>query len=169
MPIASKLRTYSALAIIAAALLLSACGFALRGAVNFPFASIFISYPDGTPLSYEIKRSLVANGATRIATKAKDADVVLEILGESRDKKIVAINGQGRVRAYTLSYGTSFRVINAVGKEFIAPTAIRFERPMTYTEAAALAKENEEAMLYRDMQNDAVRQMMRRLAAMKTD
>jgi LPS-assembly lipoprotein len=169
MPTASKLRTYSALAIIATALLLSACGFALRGSVNFPFSSIYIAYPDGTPLKYEIKRSLVANGATRIASKAKDADVVLEIMGESSDKKIVAINGQGRVRAYNLTYSASFRVINAVGKEYLAPVTVSLIRPMTYNEAAALAKENEEAMLYRDMQNEFVRQMMRRLAAMKMD
>ena len=40
-------------------------------------------------------------------------------------------------------------------------------REMNYTESQALAKEQEEAALYRSMQSDAIAQVMRRLAAVK--
>ena len=39
---------------------------------------------------------------------------------------------------------------------------------MSYTENAALAKEQEEAFLYRAMQSDIVAQVMRRLASVQT-
>jgi LPS-assembly lipoprotein len=39
---------------------------------------------------------------------------------------------------------------------------------MSFSETVALAKEAEEALLYRDMQADLVRQLMRRLAALRT-
>ena len=38
-------------------------------------------------------------------------------------------------------------------------------REMTYDDQAVLAKESEQALLYQDMQEDAVRQMARRLSA----
>jgi LPS-assembly lipoprotein len=38
---------------------------------------------------------------------------------------------------------------------------------MAFDETQVLAKEAEEALLYRDMQTDLVQQIMRRLAAMK--
>jgi LPS-assembly lipoprotein len=36
---------------------------------------------------------------------------------------------------------------------------------MTYNDAQVIAKENEEALLYRDMQTDMVQQILRRLVA----
>jgi len=36
---------------------------------------------------------------------------------------------------------------------------------MSYNDAQVIAKENEEQLLYRDMQTDMVQQIMRRLAA----
>jgi LPS-assembly lipoprotein len=38
------------------------------------------------------------------------------------------------------------------------------ERDLTYDDDAVLAKENEEVFLYRNMQMDAVQQLVRRLA-----
>jgi LPS-assembly lipoprotein len=41
------------------------------------------------------------------------------------------------------------------------------QRDLSFTETAALSKEIEQAMMYRDMQSDIVQQMMRRLAMVK--
>ncbi|MNN27862.1 LPS-assembly lipoprotein LptE [compost metagenome] len=50
----------------------------------------------------------------------------------------------------------------------MAPTVITLKRDLSYNEAQVLAKEAEEAMLYRDMQSDLVQQILRRIAAIKT-
>ena len=44
-------------------------------------------------------------------------------------------------------------------------TELLLVRDISYTETAALAKEAEEALQFRDMQSDIVQQTMRRLAA----
>ena len=49
--------------------------------------------------------------------------------------------------------------------KLIAPTEILQQRDISFNESAVLAKEAEEGLLYRDMQNDIVQQIMRRLAA----
>jgi LPS-assembly lipoprotein len=42
------------------------------------------------------------------------------------------------------------------------------KRDISFNESQVMAKEHEEAMLYRDMQSDVVRQVLRRLSALKT-
>jgi LPS-assembly lipoprotein len=53
------------------------------------------------------------------------------------------------------------------GGEILAPTEITLKRNISFNESQTLAKESEEALLYRDMQADLVQQIMRRLAALK--
>jgi LPS-assembly lipoprotein len=54
------------------------------------------------------------------------------------------------------------------GRELIADTEITQQRDISFNESAVLAKEAEEALLYRDMQSDIVQQLLRRLAAVKS-
>ena len=46
-------------------------------------------------------------------------------------------------------------------------TELMAEREIGFVEQAALAKEEEEALLYRDMRQDLVQQMLRRLASVR--
>lgn len=149
--------------------LLSACGFALRGPVDFSFSSIYIGLPDSSPLAGDLKRNLRANGKTSIAKDAQHADVILDVLGETREKTILSLNSQGRVREFNLQYTFRFRVRDKDGKELAEPATIQLKRNLTFNEAQALAKESEEALLYRDMQADLVQQVLRRLARLKVE
>ena len=148
---------------------LSGCGFALRGPVNFPFASIYVGFPDNSSLGGELKRNIRANGKTQIAADQSLAEVVLEVVGETREKTILSLNSQGRVREYNLTYNLRFRVKDKTGKEVLEPTTISLKRNISFNETQVLAKEAEEALLYRDMQSDLVQQIMRRLAVVKMD
>ena len=78
------------------------------------------------------------------------------------------MNTQGRIREYSLVYRLRFRVNGAGGKELIPPTELALKRDISFNESQAIAKEKEEDMLYRDMQSDAVQQILRRLAALGT-
>jgi LPS-assembly lipoprotein len=60
-----------------------------------------------------------------------------------------------------------FRLRTAKGRELIEPTELAQQRDISFNEAAVLAKEAEEAQLYRNMQTDLVQQILRRLAAVK--
>jgi LPS-assembly lipoprotein len=53
------------------------------------------------------------------------------------------------------------------GRDLIPPQPIELRRSLLWDDAQVLAKEQEEALLYRDMQNDMLSQLMRRLAKAK--
>ena len=61
--------------------------------------------------------------------------------------------------------GSRVKLRTLAGKELIPESEIFQQREITFNETAALSKESEEALLYRDMQRDIVQQLVRRLAA----
>jgi LPS-assembly lipoprotein len=152
---------------------LSACGFQLRGSngnYNLPFNKIYIGLPVSAPLAIDLKRNIRAIGTTGIADDAASADGIIDVLRDpeaTRSKTILSLNSNGRVREYQLNYTIVFKVRDQQGNELLGPTQIGLTRPITFNETQLLAKETEEALLYRNMQADLVQQMLRRLAALK--
>lgn len=166
-------RAWRAMLAIAMTLLLSACGFHLRGSNGsfmLPFATMYIGLPETSPLAIGLKRYIRAIGSTEVVDTKDGADAVLEVLADperNHTKTILSLNNNGRVQEYQLGYSINFRVVDKAGNQLLAPTTISLVRPITFDESQVLAKETEEAALYRDMRNDLVQQMMRRLAAIK--
>ena len=147
---------------------LNGCGFALRKAPNFAFTTLFSGLPESSPLGVELKRSLQATRKVKVITDARlinEAQVVLDVLLDQREKVVLSLNASGQVRQFQLRLRVGFRLRTLAGKELIPATEIALQRDISFNESAVLAKEAEEALLYRDMQSDVVQQVMRRLAA----
>jgi len=160
-------RLVLALALLAG---LSACGFQLRGSggqYNMPFKTIYLAFPDNSSLGTELRRNLRGSDKVEVVADEAKAEARFEVLSENRAKAILSLNSQGRVREYLLTYTLVFRVRNARGEEVLGATEIVLKRPLTFNESQVLAKESEEALLYRDMQADLVQQILRRLSAVK--
>ena len=151
------------------ALLLVACGFQLRGSQPLPFSSLYIATGEGSELGAALRRNIRALGSTQLPATPQEAQAIFTVLGEAREKNILSLSGTGRVREFQLRYRLAFRVHNLTGKEFITPTEIVIVRDISFADEQLLAKEYEEVLLYRDMQNDMVQQLMRRLTAAKIE
>jgi LPS-assembly lipoprotein len=147
---------------------LAGCGFELRRAPELRFRTVQLAgFKPGSPLADELKRNIAASTTTRVVDTAAQAQVIFEALTDAREKSVVASTAAGQVREVQLRTRLNFRLRTAAGRELIAPTEIVLSRDMTYRESAALAKEHEEAFLYRAMQSDIVDQVLRRLAAVQ--
>jgi len=150
------------------ALLLTACGFQLRSSQPLPFQSLYLNVGD-SELGAALKRSVRASGGTRITENPKDAQATFTVAAEAREKNILSLSSAGRVREFQLRYRYAFRVVDDKGQSYLPLTEISVTRDITFSDAQVLAKEQEETLLWRDMQNDLVQQIMRRLAAVKID
>ena len=144
---------------------LSACGFQLRGLHRLPFESLYINMPESSELGAALKRSIRASGPTTTPDTREKAQAILEPLGDGREKVILSLNAAGRAREYQLRQRFAFRVVDGKGAELVPPSEINLTREITFSDAQLLAKEQEEVLLYRDMQNDLVQQILRRIAA----
>jgi LPS-assembly lipoprotein len=154
--------------LLASAALLAGCGFQLRRAPELHFRSVQLTgFPPRSPLADELRNSINASKTTLVVDSAAQAQVVFEAITDARERSVVASTATGQVRELQLRARLNFRLRTPSGKELIPATEILLSRDMSYSEMAALAKEQEEALLYRAMQSDIVAQVMRRLAAVQ--
>lgn len=146
-------------------LTLAGCGFQLRGSATLPYDSLYISGAD-PEMGIALQRA-IRTTQTQVVANPTEAQGILQIASQSREKQILSLSGAGRVSEYRLLYHVTFRVSDQAGKELMPLQQIDLQREMTYDPSRTLAKESEESLLYRDMQADAVQQILRRLAAAK--
>jgi len=118
-------------------------------------------------MASELKRALAATGSARIADDAKSAQVILDIPLVADDKEVLSLSGGGSVREYLLVRRVQFRLHDPDGNEWLPPGEIALRRSYTFSESEALARETQEQRLLKDMQTDAVQQLVRRLQAAK--
>lgn len=150
------------------ALALPGCGFALRKAPDFAFTTFYSPLGEASPLGVQLKRSLEGTGKVRVVSDLTQLDasgVILDVISDTREKVVVGINAAGQVREFQLRMRFKFRLRTPQGRELIPETEIAQQRDISFNESAVLAKEAEEQLLYRDMQNDIVQQLLRRFAA----
>jgi LPS-assembly lipoprotein len=152
---------------LTAALLLSACGFQLRGTATLPFNTLYVQAAPTSQFAAQLRRVVSSSSGTRVAERPEEAEVILQIVHELQDKQILSLSGGGRVSEYQLRYRVSFRLTDSKNREHIPANEIVLRRDYSYSDDQALAREFDEAQLYRDMRNDAVSQLMRRLQAAK--
>ncbi len=148
---------------------LAACGFHLRGTQSLPVDSIYLALPVNSPIGAEMSRLLRASTNAKVVPERNEAQAIFELMGENREREVLAINAQGRATEYQLRLRIRFRVLDKDALELIPPTDLIARRDITFNESDLLAKESEEGLLYRDMQSDLVRQMVSRLAGMRAE
>lgn len=151
---------------LATALMLSACGFHLRGAPDLAFKSIYLSLPRNSPMDIDLSRQIRLSGV-EVTKKQADAEVTLQLLSEIREKKINALDTSGNVRQYGLYDHYRFQLLYKDGSVAMLPFEIVMHDQITYNPNQELAKQVEEGSLYTAMQHDVVLQVLRRLAAFK--
>ena len=156
---------YKPLLALCLAVTLGGCGFQLRGSANLPWETLFVDLPANNALGAELRRNLRAGPKTRIVERRDDAQAILQSNAETRGKTILSLNSNGAVREFRLRYSFAYRIIDRNGNDIGAPADLLIERDYSFNDNQVLAKEAEEALLYRDMQTDMVQQIMRRLAA----
>ena len=146
-------------------------GFKLRGVPEFAFRPLYIAAPSGSPLARELRRTLqAAGGQLTLLTEPvqlPQAQAVLDLLQEQQERNVVGLTASGQVRELQLRLRIKFKLRTPAGDELIPETELLQQRDISYSETIALAKEAEEALLYRSMQTDLVQQLTRRLAAVQ--
>ena len=142
------------------------CGFRLRQPPRLAFPSLALTgFEPRSPLAAELRRRIA--GQVEIVDVPARAAVVLQVLVDRRERSVVASTAAAQVRELQLRVLFDFRVHDAAGRELLPRAQLLLRRDMSYSEAAALAKEQEEAELFGEMQSDIVAQVLRRLATVR--
>ena len=149
------------------AALATGCGFQLRRLDGIPFASLYIDAPPDSAVAQRVIAAFKTNKATRLTASAAEAEAVLKLDKEKRTKTILSLSGAGRVTEYRLGLNMGYTISGKNELTLAVPEVIELSRDLTYDDAQLLAKSAEEGLLYRDMEDDATRRILRRLQSIK--
>ena len=156
------------LLLISMMLLVSACGFHLRGYADLSFKTIYVARGN-SELGRDLIRSLKTTNV-KVVNNPESAEVIIDLLGENRRKNILSLGSSagtstGAVREFELFYTVTFRIKDRGSKESPEAQQIQNRRDFSYSDVNALGKAYEETQLYDSMRQDVVRQIVRALAA----
>ncbi len=149
------------LVLVCCLLALTACGFHLRGLEDLSFHSLYIQ--GNSSILRDLKRAVATNGV-KIVPTPEQAELHLDLMSESSEKRILSLTGGGHVSEYELIYRVNFRTRPGGSELWGPPQQFEGRRDYTFDDTLLLAKEGEEARLYNDMRADATREIVRRLS-----
>ncbi|VVE63415.1 lipopolysaccharide-assembly family protein [Pandoraea anapnoica] len=160
-------RIFGWIALLGCALTLSACGFQLRGASEYAFHRLYIS--GGGSMGVDISRYIrYGSKGTVVVTEPKEADARLEIVSVTASRTAVSLDANGQAREYEMRSAYTFQLVTPDGRPIIPLTTIRLVRNLPYSDSESTARDTEASLLNRDMQKDAVDQIIRRMEAVKS-
>ncbi len=142
-----------------------ACGFNMRGAADVPFNSIYIQ-GSTVIISKALKKNLTLN-AVKVLDSADSAELLLEIIGEESEKRILSLAGTGKVNEFELYYRVHYRTKLDGDALWSQVQTVEARRDYSYDDTQLLAKQGEEKRLNEDMQSNVMNALVRRLSALK--
>lgn len=160
-------RRFAAAAASLAVVSLSGCGYQLRRSAALPFRTLYTGFAPTSAIGAEFRRLVRVAEDTRLVDDPAEAEARLENIRELREKEVVGFTSTGRPREYQLRLRFTFRVVGRDGQPLLPLTEIVLRRDITSSDVELVAKQQEEELLYREMQSDLVQQLLRRLAAIR--
>lgn len=156
----------SLLTLVCSVLMLSACGFQLRGQQDYAFKRLYIA--GGSAAAGARLTRLVQGGSdTVVVTSVANADATLQIT-EGRGVSTLTLNSLGVVEEYAMNLSMNYTLVGKDGTVLIPPSTIALNRAMTYSDQYSQAKAAEADILFADMENDAIDQLTRRLSLVRS-
>ncbi len=140
------------------------CGFKLRGPTQFPFKKLYTSFADSSPVGADFKRLMRAQDSVEFVAKPEEGEVRLMVLQDLREREIVGYSATGRPREYQLRQKLRYQILDSKADPIGSSAEIVIRRDISTSDALINAKQQEEELLYREMQDDLVQQLLRRLS-----
>lgn len=147
-------------------LVMSSCGFHLRGAVDIPqwLNDVFIiNQTSNRNFEPSLKEHLDAYRVL-VVPDALLAKYRLILISDSFQQNIVSVSSSTTPRQYQLIYSVWFKILDAKGKEVIPPSQVYVSRQITINSDRILGSNYEEAITKREMTRDAVIQILNQLS-----
>jgi LPS-assembly lipoprotein len=145
------------------ALLLSACGYHLRGNLELPAGAenIYVEAASGA-LQQEMRKALKpAHG--KLVDSATEAGLVIKFSKEEMDTRVMSMNTAGRANQFQLIYQLVFSIYDPKGNPVLTEQKINIKRDYFNDQTDILGKSNEESVIRVEMYQQAVSSIVSRI------
>ena len=162
-----RLPSIKVVSVLLLVLVITACGFRLRGALDIPdeLKSIYISSEKASPdFTSLLKRNLKLNGV-RIADSASDAALALHIYEERVRRRTLTITESAKTAEYQLNMDVTFDIQSPTGDTLLEKDIVSNEKIYLEDTDSVASVKNEETLLKKEMRLDLIKQIVRRIQA----
>lgn len=153
-------------ALIAAALLTSACGFHLRGQSEHAQAQVKSVYLDAKATNGEVlrklRRDLKASGVT-LTSKPSEAELVVSLGKEESERRVISVGYLGRAAEYQLSSSISYSFRDKSGETVLGPELATAERVYLHDVDRVVSTANQQAEIQQNINDNIAGQILRRI------
>ena len=147
-------------------LMLSSCGFHLRGSIDMPrwfnHVSVIVEHAHQNLSSFLVENLLSYN--LSIEPSPSSAQYWLIILQDNLQQQITSVSSSTTPRQYELTYTVHFKLMKAKGRELISPSVVSVTRQATINSDRILGSNQEEELLVNEMRREAATQIINRVS-----
>jgi LPS-assembly lipoprotein len=153
--------------ILAAVVLLSACGFQLRGEAKLPadMQRVHVAASDAfSPLKRDVEAALARSGANVESAPGEHiAEITLSALSLAPVVRSVGANAS--VNEFSMVYHVELGIRGSDGKTLLTPQVIEHSREYTFDQTQAIGSNAEQDEIKKSMERDMVDAIMRKIDA----
>ncbi|MCK9622878.1 MAG: LPS assembly lipoprotein LptE [Methylobacter sp.] len=144
------------------ALLLSACGYHLRGALELP-ANMKNVYVEGgsSPLLEQFKQVMKSSSA-QLASSRQGAGIVIKVANEEFNRRVLSLSTRGKSNEFELTYRLDYEFANAADAVLMPRQSVEVRREYYNDQQFMIAKDQEEAVIRNEMYQQAVQTIVNR-------
>lgn len=138
-------------------LLLTACGYHLRGEMDLP-SEMKTIYLEGAsaPLQEQFRRAL-ASSQVQLVTSRAAAATIITVSNEENLKRALSLGSSGYANQFGLEYRFTYEVTDKNNKPLVTSQPVDIKREYFNNQQLILGKDNEETVIRNEMYQQAVR------------
>lgn len=148
--------------IIVMALLLTACGYHLRGAYQLPneLKAVYLQ-GESQELHEQFNRTIQSSSGQLLSSPEK-AGVVIRFFNERMNRRVLSLSARGRANEFELDYRLEYELVNAGNVVLMPRQPVEIKREYFNDQQDIIAKDNEEKVIRNEMYQQAVRTILNR-------
>ena len=146
-------------------LVITSCGFHLRGMTEISFKTISLEGKE-LSLTKNLKKILNANKVA-IVSSTENPELRVELLSEESEKRILSLSGQGLVREFEIFYRVRYRIKTSDSEIWSQENIIETRKDFTYSDSNLIGKEEEERQLNEAMRIEAITSLFNQIQVIK--
>lgn len=143
-------------------LLISACGYHLRGAYDLPKGMKSMYVEGGSSLLREQLLAAVKSSSGQLVESPEKADVILRIFNEDIERRILSLSQRGRSNDIELAGHLEFQLLDKNNVVLIGREPIDFRREYYNDQQDVIAKGYEEMVIKKELYTQVVRTIINR-------
>lgn len=153
--------------VLASALMLSACGFQLRGeaSLSAELQRVHVQIADQfSPLKRDLEAALARSGA-KVEEKSADGIAEISLTNVSLAPVVRSVGASAFVNEFSMIYHVELSISGTDGKSLLPLQTIEHSREFTFDQSQAIGTNVEQDEIKKEMERDMVATLMRKVEA----